>query len=70
MCFYETLTGQLPFKGPDFLAQKERMRYESARSLVPELPAAVDVVLAEALSPDPRSRLQGALDLLERIESL
>lgn len=70
VCFYETLTGKLPFRGPDFLAQKERMRYEPPRSIVPELPPALDAVLGAALAPDPRHRLQGALDLLESIESL
>jgi serine/threonine-protein kinase len=51
---YEALTGQLPFPGPDFLAQKERMRYPPP----------------QFLAPDPRKRLREAGELYAALKAL
>ena len=66
---YEMLTGELPFKGPDYLAQKERRKYASPRSLRPELPAGVDAFLAAVMEPDPGKRVAGAMEFLEGLKN-
>ncbi|MBI4678430.1 MAG: serine/threonine protein kinase [Elusimicrobia bacterium] len=67
---YETLTGQLPFPGPDFLAQKERMRHAPPQFLVAGLPNAVEPLMASVLEPDPRKRLQEAGELYAALKAL
>jgi serine/threonine-protein kinase len=62
VCLYETLTGSLPFKGPDFHFQKEHGLYQPAGAAVPGLPGAVDELLARALAPNPADRFQTAAD--------
>ncbi|MFI5346937.1 MAG: serine/threonine-protein kinase [Elusimicrobiota bacterium] len=60
--FYEMLTGGLPFKGPDEMRDKMDERYVAASSLVPDLPPAVDAVLAKALSSRPGDRYPSCLE--------
>jgi serine/threonine-protein kinase len=62
VCLYETLTGGLPFKGPDFHHQKERSLYQPAGDAVPGLPRAVDEFIAGALAPDPENRFKTAAE--------
>lgn len=62
ICLYEVLTGELPFKGPDFHYQKERMLYQPASDAVPGLPAAVDGLIAKALAPEKSDRFQTAAE--------
>lgn len=49
--FYEMLTGVLPFGGDDAQNDKLAGRLAPPSSLVPELPSAMDAVLARALAP-------------------
>lgn len=67
VCLYETLTGSLPFKGPDFHFQKEHGLYQPAGVAVPGLPGAVDELLARALAPDPADRFKTADDFREAL---
>jgi serine/threonine-protein kinase len=67
VCLYEVLTGDLPFKGPDFHYQKERMLYQAASSAVPGLPAAVDGLIAKALAPDKENRFKTAAEFSEAL---
>ncbi|OGS28684.1 MAG: hypothetical protein A2218_09930 [Elusimicrobia bacterium RIFOXYA2_FULL_53_38] len=60
VCLYEALTGELPFKGPDFHYQKEHRLYQPAGAAVPGLPPAVDELIAKTLSPDPENRFKTA----------
>lgn len=60
VCLYEALTGNLPFKGPDFHFQKERHLYQPASIAVSGLPEAVDDLIAKALAPDPAERFKTA----------
>lgn len=64
------LTGERPFKGPDFLAQKERMHFVPLSKALPGLPAKVDEFLARALDPDPHKRLGEALAFAQALRSL
>ncbi len=63
VCLYESLTGSLPFPGPDFLVQKERNRYDPPSRRVPGLPAGIDELLAAVLTPDPVRRLSDPMAL-------
>jgi len=67
---FEMLTGQLPFKGPDFLVQKERKKYPPIRMLVSSLPEGIEPLIDELLEPDHKKRLTDPLDLLERLRVL
>jgi hypothetical protein len=70
VCLYESLTGKLPFPGPDFLAQKERMKYPPPQFLAPELPKETELLFAATLNPDPKKRVADAAELLESLKSL
>ena len=59
VCLYEALTGEPPFAGPNFLAQKREMRYQPASQRVAGLPPALDALLAACLQADPTDRPQG-----------
>jgi len=61
-CFYETLTGRVPFPGPNYLAQKREMRYTEPSKLVPALPVGLDPVVRRALAPDPRQRFHSGAE--------
>jgi tetratricopeptide (TPR) repeat protein len=67
VCFYEMLTGRLPFP-PDSLPGPGR-KYVPALSLVPGLPPAVDAFIARALEPDPGKRLRTAEEFLAAMNS-
>lgn len=64
---YEMLTGGLPFKGPDEMRDKMDERFVPASALVPDLPPAVDAVLAKALSARPEDRYRSCLDLYRAV---
>ena len=69
VCLYEMLTGVVPFKGPDFVAQKEREDYAAPSSLMPELRGGgVDEFIARALSANLGKRIMGALEFLEALK--
>jgi len=56
---FEMLTGKLPFGGNGYaevLMKQISMRPPAARSLVPDLPEALDVILHRALAKDPAER--------------
>jgi eukaryotic-like serine/threonine-protein kinase len=63
---YEMATGEKPFKGPDFLAQKEGGKYAPASSLAPIVGERGDQLLASCFSVDlaqrPCGRLANELD--------
>jgi DNA-binding response OmpR family regulator len=67
VCLYEMLTGDIPFKGPDYLSQKERLWCQPPQALVPELPPALEQVLAGVLAPDPRQRTPSAAELYKAL---
>ncbi|MBI4677526.1 MAG: protein kinase [Elusimicrobia bacterium] len=68
--FYECVTGLIPFRGPDFLAQKERRSYADPREAVPSLPDGVGRIIQATLDPDPKKRLSDAKAMLGMVNAL
>ncbi|MFA5140136.1 MAG: protein kinase [Elusimicrobiota bacterium] len=69
VCLFEMLTGDIPFHGPDYLGQKEAMKYTPPGSLAPGL-RDVDALIAVALTPDPRKRMASALSFQEALKQV
>ncbi|MBI3551703.1 MAG: protein kinase [Elusimicrobia bacterium] len=67
VCLYEMLSGYPPFKGPDYLAQKERKAFAPLRSLVAELPPEIEPLISRVLEPDVPKRFPSALKFLEAL---
>ena len=70
VCLYQAMTGSLPFPGPDFLAQKERMKYVPPQFLAPDLPKEAELLFAATLSADPKLRVADASELIDSLKSL
>lgn len=70
VCLYEMLSGQLPFRGPEFLIQKERMKFKPLTSVVQGLPKGVDPLMQAVLAGDPKKRIRNVLDFLDLVQSL
>jgi serine/threonine-protein kinase len=70
VCLYEMLTGALPFKGPNFLAQKREALWTPPSRLVPGLPEGVDGLFTIALAPEPSRRFKTAAALLAACDAL
>jgi serine/threonine-protein kinase len=69
--FYEMLTGQVPFSGPNPLAvMNERLLHDPGhvRKLRPEIPAEIDEILSRALQREPRNRYQTASEMAWDLE--
>lgn len=69
---YEMLTGVVPFQGPTPVAQlAQRFAGPPApRVRRPELPAALDAIVVEALAPEPADRIASAPDLVHRLTTI
>ncbi|MEA2144065.1 MAG: eukaryotic-like serine/threonine-protein kinase [Solirubrobacteraceae bacterium] len=68
---YELLTGTRPFAGGPVTAQARQHvedEPDKATEAAPELPAAIDAVLARGLAKDPRDRPRTAVGLVEELE--
>lgn len=61
---YLALTGNLPFPGPDFPAQKREMMYADPSQIVSGLPPTCGEFFRKALNPEPKSRFPGIADFL------
>lgn len=61
---YEMLTGQLPFRGPNFYLQKEKMIYRTVGEMLPELPREMDDIVNKCLQADPEKRYASVDELL------
>ncbi|RKZ25060.1 hypothetical protein DRQ20_05870 [bacterium] len=66
--FYEMLTGDLPFRGPDLFIQKQRMGFKKPTELNSSLPSWVDEIVTWCLQPDPSNRPQSAEELMREIK--
>jgi tetratricopeptide (TPR) repeat protein len=71
--FFESLTGKPPFAGEHIVAILTKILFEAApplRSLRPEMPEAIEILLSRMLHKDPAQRLPNAAAVLECIETL
>jgi serine/threonine-protein kinase len=66
---YEMLTGGLPFRGPDFLAQKRAQELLPPSQAAPGLPPSLDATISRALQPDPARRFRSAAELSQALEA-
>jgi aminoglycoside phosphotransferase (APT) family kinase protein len=67
---YEMLTGEVPFTGPNFLAQKREGVYVAPSKAVPAPPKALDAFFATAFDPDPVKRFHDTATLAAAANSL
>ncbi|MFH1723322.1 MAG: protein kinase, partial [Elusimicrobiota bacterium] len=67
-CLYQMLTGEIPFKGPDFQAQKERRVYLRPSKIVAGLPEGVDGLIDRMLDPEPGKRPATAAGLVAELK--
>jgi serine/threonine-protein kinase len=70
---YHMLTGKLPFVGKttlEVIMAKEKGTYASARSLRPEVPEKLDLILDRMLAKDPKHRYGTCEELLKDLMSL
>ncbi|HVE13336.1 MAG TPA: serine/threonine-protein kinase [Elusimicrobiota bacterium] len=70
VCFYEMVTGRLPFEGPNFLAQKQEMVYPAPSQVAADLPRELDGLVRRALHVDPEQRFHSASQFLGALEAL
>ena len=64
---YEMLTSDLPFKGPNFLAQKREMAYTPIHELEPDIPEALEKIVDKCLQADPEDRYKTAEKMSEAL---
>jgi serine/threonine protein kinase len=67
---FEMLTGRVPFGGEGYgevIIKHVTVRPPTARSLVPEIPPALDAILSRALSKDPSARFQSMSQFREAL---
>jgi len=60
---YEMVAGEIPFGGPDFLAQKERMYYKPLAEHGVEVPAALETIVTRCLQADRAKRYATVAEL-------
>ncbi len=70
VCLYESLTGQVPFKGPEYLREKELLKYIPATTLIPELPAEIDALVAKCLVQQPGRRLATTAEFIAALRAI
>jgi serine/threonine protein kinase len=69
VCLYEMLTGDLPFPGPNFLAQKERMKFKPVRESMPEVPKELEMIVTKCFQTEPAKRYQSMGELAKAMEN-
>jgi len=70
VCFYEALSGVLPFQGPDFHHQKTHKSYQQLSEMLPGVPKGVDALVNRCLSPVPEERFHSADDFRRALNDL
>ncbi len=72
VCLYEMTTGHLPFHGSGaaMLLNKMNGKWIAPSRRVSTLPAALDVVIARILEPDPKKRIHTPAELARALDAL
>ncbi|MFH1726119.1 MAG: serine/threonine-protein kinase [Elusimicrobiota bacterium] len=70
VCLYEMVSGQTPFQGPNFLAQKQGSVYTPLSRRVAGLPEGTDEFVRRALQPAPKDRFHTAAELFAALDRL
>lgn len=70
VCLYEMLTGRLPYDARGGLALKLERQYIPPSQHDGTLPASVDQLIADALDPNPRTRIRSAMAFRARLDEL
>ncbi len=70
VCFYEALSGVLPFPGPDFHHQKTHKTCQRLSDMMPGLPKGVDALVERCLSPLPEERFHSADDFRRALNEI
>jgi hypothetical protein len=73
VCLYEMATGYLPFNAPsvpEMVEQKHKGDFPAPSSHVKELPKEFDALIKQALAPDPKVRMQSAIELYEQLAKI
>lgn len=68
--FYEMVTGEVPFKGPNFLLQKEKMAYIKPTKIISDLPPEIDEFIDKCLHNEKTSRFSSMNEILDIILEL
>jgi serine/threonine-protein kinase len=67
---YEMLVGRRPFDGPDYLAQKQAMRYTPPSQVLRDIPTGFDDVVKRALQPEVQQRFHTAQELVSALDAV
>lgn len=67
---YEMLTGELPYNGPNFLAQKERMTYRLPTEIVSDLPGEINEIIKKCLDKSAENRYHSAEEFLNDLKKV
>jgi tRNA A-37 threonylcarbamoyl transferase component Bud32/tetratricopeptide (TPR) repeat protein len=67
---FRSLTGRLPFEGPDFVAQHLEDTPPVPSEVAPWLGSTFDAVIAKLLAKEPRDRVSSANELLDALRPL
>jgi len=70
ICLYESLTGDLPFPGPDFYNQKTRNFYEPVSARVKGLPKSIDSLLEKCMDVTPEKRFASAAEFRQALDEI
>ncbi|MDD4004672.1 MAG: protein kinase [Elusimicrobiaceae bacterium] len=64
---YEMLTGEHPFRGPNFYLQKEKMVYKPLSDILPDIPKGLELIINKCLAADPNMRFSSVDELLKEL---
>lgn len=70
---YVMLTGELPYKGSsvvEFLSAKQTGRYAPAKSINPEVPEHLDLIIHRTLVPEPKQRYENCTEFIRDLARL
>jgi len=64
---YELLSGELPFPGPNFYLQKEKMSYRPLAERATDIPRNISAAVEKCLRFDPKERFQTVEDFAREL---